>query len=120
MKIRDLKNGVAALALMRLCSLSGRYSACGGRHPAEIRLLKARLKQLEEKVAKQERERKAAAAAPAAAQPGPPIQSSGLAFPRSPKLAMPSPKDRRKSRVILMLAHTALSLAGCPSRPEAS
>jgi hypothetical protein len=51
---------------------------------AEIRLLKARLKQLEEKVTKQDRERKAAAAAPATA--GPPImaQTPVYSIPKIP------------------------------------
>jgi hypothetical protein len=55
---------------------------------AEIRLLKARLKQLEEKVAKQDRERKAAAAA----QPGPPPGPAytypviGLGLPPQPEI----------------------------------
>jgi hypothetical protein len=77
MKIRYLKSTVAALALGALAA----YPAATARADdtaAEIRLLKERLKQLEAKVAKQERERKEAEAqlrkaTPAAA--GPPIMA---------------------------------------------
>jgi hypothetical protein len=72
-EIRNLKNGVAALALMSaFAAYPPAMAHAADDTSTEIRLLKARLKQLEEKVAKQDRERKAAAAAPAAAQPGPP------------------------------------------------
>jgi len=63
---QKLKCTVAALALGALTA----YPAATARADdtsAEIRLLKARLKQLEEKVARGERERKAAAAAVAGA-----------------------------------------------------
>jgi hypothetical protein len=53
---------------------------------AEIRLLKARLKQLEEKVARQERAKKAAAAAPAAVPTGLPVlvQTPVYSIPKIP------------------------------------
>jgi len=65
---RTLKSTVAALALGSLMAFQ--LSAAQADDTAEeIRLLKARLKQLEEKVAKQDKERKAAEAAAAAAGP---------------------------------------------------
>src|ERR1700757_1425474 len=91
MKNRNLKQKLmctaAALALGALAA----YPAATARADdtaAEIRLLKARLKQLEEKVAKQDRERKAAAAAaaPAAVPAGLPVlaQTPVYSIPKIP------------------------------------
>jgi hypothetical protein len=77
MSVRNLKNTVAALALGALTALPSGYAAADDTS-AEIRLLKERLKQLEAKVAKQERERKEAEARLAKAAPaagGPPIMA---------------------------------------------
>jgi outer membrane murein-binding lipoprotein Lpp len=88
MKIRNLKQKlrytVATLALGALTAFPA-VTARADDTSAEIRLLKARLKQLEEKVAKQDRERKAARV-PAAATAGPPImaQTPVYAIPKIP------------------------------------
>ena len=88
MKIRNLqqklKYTVATLALGALTAFPA-VTARADDTSAEIRLLKARLKQLEEKVAKQDRERKAAPV-PAAATARPPsmVQTPVYAIPKIP------------------------------------
>jgi hypothetical protein len=79
---RNLKSTVAALALGAFAAFPA-ATAKADDTAAEIRLLKERLKQLEAKVAKQERERKAAEAklvetTPAAA--GPPVMAQAPVF----------------------------------------
>ncbi len=94
MKIRKVKNTIAALTLGALAAYQPVAAKADGT-AEEIRLLKARLNQLEEKVAKQDRERKAAEAqmrkAAAQQQPGalvnaPPImaQVPVYAIPKIP------------------------------------
>jgi hypothetical protein len=82
MKSRNLKNTVAALALGAFAAFHA-ATAQADDTAAEIRLLKERLKQLEAKVAKQERERKQAEAKLAAATPaaaGPPVLAQAPVF----------------------------------------
>jgi len=134
MKIRDNKRGfkrrhqpaMAALALGALMSFQA-GAAQADDTAAEIRLLKARLKQLEERVAEQGRKEKETQAQMrnAAPPPGPPPAPGvytypvGIGLPPQP-FGNASPTDWRKSRGILMSAHPVFTLAGCPSRPEAS
>jgi hypothetical protein len=134
MKVRGNKRGgkrhhkaaVAAVVLGALVSFQA-GAARADDTAAEIRMLKTRLKQLEERVAEQGRKEKETQAQirHAAAQPGPRRLAhiptpSGSAF--RPQLAVPSPKDWRIHRGILILARPRplFTLAGFPSRPEVS
>lgn len=76
MKIRKVKHAIAALTLGALAAYQP-VVAKADDTAEEIRLLKARLNQLEEKVAKQDRERKAAEAQirKAAQRPGAPVNA---------------------------------------------
>ena len=80
MKIRKVKHTIAALTLGALAAYQP-VAAKADDTAEEIRLLKTRLKQLEEKVAKQDRERKASEAQirkAAAQQPGEPYNTTPL------------------------------------------
>jgi hypothetical protein len=123
MKIRNLKSGVAALALMSAFATYPVASAHADDTAAEIRLLKARLKQLEEKVAKQDRERKAAAAAPAAAQPGPPPGPAytypvvGLGLPPQPEIGNALAERQAKIKGYPYVGAYSLLLGGMSITP---
>jgi hypothetical protein len=68
MKLRDKKKALAAMALIGLVTFQA-GSARANDTAAEIRLLKARLKQLEQKVAKQDRKQKDGGSGPTAPPP---------------------------------------------------
>ncbi|MDQ6702762.1 MAG: DUF2076 domain-containing protein [Pseudomonadota bacterium] len=90
MKIRKVKHAVAALTLGALAAYQP-VAVKADDTAEEIRLLKTRLKQLEEKVAKQDRERKATEAQirkAAAQQPGAPYNTTPLLV-QTPIYAIP-------------------------------
>jgi hypothetical protein len=120
MNFRNLKNTVAALALGAVAAYPA-ATAKADDTAAEIRLLKERLKQLEAKVAKQERERKEAEAklakvSPAAA--GPPILAQQQAYVpvtmQQPVYDIPKIPGSTDQRPLVVPAPVSL---GAPAQP---
>lgn len=115
MSIRNLKGTVAALALGAAAVFPTGHTAAADDTTAEIRLLKERLKQLEAKVAKQERERKEAEAqlrkgTPAAA--GPPI------IAQSPIYTIPNIPGNSAQKPLEVLPPVYLGVPGAPPSYE--